>query len=165
MMAAPVCAWIGLGGNLGDCAQRLETALDALAALPQTRLLRRSRLYRSPPWGIVEQPPFVNAVAEIETALTADALLAALLDIERGAGRTRDPARRWGPRELDLDLLLYGDRRIESPGLNVPHPRIGERAFVLVPMAELAPETLVPGQGRVADLLRAIDASGVDAIM
>lgn len=163
-MASPVCAWIGLGGNLGDSAGRLEAALDALAGLPDTRLLRRSRLYRSPPWGIVEQPPFVNAVAEVETALSADELLAALLEIERRAGRTRDPARRWGPRELDLDVLLYGDQRIETSGLSVPHPCLGERAFVLVPMAELAPDLMVPGRGRVADLLAAVDRAGVDAV-
>lgn len=157
-------AWIGLGGNLGDVAARLEAALLALARLPGTRLLRRSRLYRSPPWGIVEQPAFVNAVAELETTLRAPELLSALLEIERAAGRRRDRARRWGPRELDLDLLLYGAGQLDLPGLTVPHPGLHQRAFVLVPLAELAPELIVPGHGRVLDLLARVDSRGVDAL-
>lgn len=157
-------AWIGLGGNLGDVMARLEAALVALDRRPGIRLSRRSRLYRSPPWGIVEQPVFVNAVAELATTLRPSALLSALLEIERDAGRQRDPSRRWGPRELDLDLLLYGAEQLDLPGLTVPHPELHRRAFVLVPLAELAPGLVVPGHGRVADLLLRVDSRGVDAV-
>jgi len=150
--------YVGLGSNLADPRAQVERASRALAALPQTRLVQRSRLYRSAPWGRADQPEFVNAVVALQTELTPRELLEALLKIERAAGRARD-ATRWGPRVLDLDILLFGDRLIDEPGLHVPHPHLHERAFVLLPLAEIAPDLIVPGHGRVDDLARRIDAS------
>jgi len=151
--------YIGLGSNLADPHAQVERALEALSDLPHTRLLRRSRLYRSAPWGRADQPEFVNAVAQVQTEFSARALLDALLAIERGAGRERG-ATRWGPRVLDLDILLYGDQLIDEPGLRVPHPHLHERAFVLLPLAEIAPDLSVPGRGRIAELARQIDPAG-----
>jgi len=160
-----VVACIGLGGNLGDVASTIEDALAALGGLPGTRLLRRSRLYRTPAWGMTAQPDFLNAAAVLATTLSADALLAGLLAIEREAGRDRvTQSERWGPRALDLDLLLYGDTVIAQPGLCVPHPHLHERAFVLVPLAGIAPDALVPGRGRVDALLATVDAQGIVAL-
>jgi 2-amino-4-hydroxy-6-hydroxymethyldihydropteridine diphosphokinase len=158
-----VHACIGLGANLGDPAAALREAFEALARLPATRLLAASRLYRTPAWGRTDQPDYVNAAALLETALDPQALLAALLDIERRAGRVRD-GDRWGPRTLDLDLLLYDDRVIDLPGLRVPHPHLHERAFALVPLAEIAAAEPFPGHGCVGDALAGVDAGGVVAI-
>lgn len=152
-------AFIGLGSNLEDPAAQLDRALAALAARGDLRLDAVSSYYRTAPWGETAQPAFVNAAARLETALSPEALLDVLIAIESAAGRRREL--RWGPRTLDLDLLLYGDARIDEPGLVVPHPRMHLRAFVLVPLAEVAPEAEVPGQGRVDALLAAVDASGV----
>jgi 2-amino-4-hydroxy-6-hydroxymethyldihydropteridine diphosphokinase len=151
-------AYIGLGSNLADPSVQVEAGLRALANLPQTRLVARSRLYRSAPWGRADQPEFVNAAAALETDLSPRKLLNELLAIERASGRERDGTR-WGPRVLDLDILVYGDRRIAEPGLYVPHPHLHERAFALVPLAEIAPELDVPGRGRIAALLAGVDAS------
>lgn len=161
-MSASVRACIGLGGNLGDVAAALRSALAGLDALPDTRLLKASGFHRTPAWGVQEQPDFINAAAVLETGLAPRALLDALLRIERGHGRMRaaDDGR-WGPRTLDLDLLLYGDQVIDEPGLVVPHPHMHARAFVLVPLAEVAPDAVVPGRGRVDVLLAAVDASGI----
>ena len=159
-----VRTYIGLGGNLGDVSATLASAFDALDAMPQTRLFARSSIYRSPAWGMTDQPAFLNAVAALDTALEPAALLAELLRIERAAGRERVGEIRWGPRTLDLDLLLYADAVIERPGLRVPHPHLHERAFVLLPLAEIAPDAIVPGRGRVADLLTAVDADGTEAL-
>lgn len=153
-------AAIGLGGNLGDVAATLHEALHALDALPGTRLARASRLYRTPAWGNTAQPDFVNAAALLETQLDVRDLLDALLDIERRFGREREHGERWGPRTLDLDLLLYGDAVIDEPGLRVPHPHLHERAFALLPLAEIAAELRVPGRGRVGGLLERVDAGG-----
>jgi 2-amino-4-hydroxy-6-hydroxymethyldihydropteridine diphosphokinase len=150
--------YIGLGGNLADPHAQVEAGIRALSKLPKTRLIARSRLYRSAPWGRADQPEFVNAVVQLETALEPRELLDHLLGIERAAGRERDGTR-WGPRVLDLDILVYGERRIAEPGLQVPHPHLPERAFVLVPLAEIAPDLHVPGRGRVADLFAGVDAS------
>ena len=163
--AAGVRACIGLGGNLGDVANTLEHALLALDGLPRTHLLRRSKLYRPPAWGVTAQPDFINAAAVLSTSLSADDLLAGLLRIEREAGRDRGTqCERWGPRALDLDLLLYGDAVIARPGLSVPHPHLHQRAFVLVPLSEIAADAAVPGQGRVDALLAAVDAQGIVAL-
>ncbi|MET0225979.1 MAG: 2-amino-4-hydroxy-6-hydroxymethyldihydropteridine diphosphokinase [Dokdonella sp.] len=150
-------AYVGLGSNLDDPQEQIERALRALADFAQTQLLRSSRRYRTAPWGIAEQPAFVNAVAELETSLLPRALLDALLELERAQGRHRDGAR-WGPRTLDLDLLMYADLQIQLPGLVLPHPRIAERAFVLVPLADLDADLVIPGAGVVRELLARVDA-------
>jgi len=157
-MSAPVLAAIGLGGNLGDAAATLREAMRALDELPGTRLLRASPLYRTPAWGNTAQPDFANAAALVETTLAARELLDALLELERRFGRRREPGAQWGPRTLDLDLLLYGDAVLDEPGLRVPHPHLHERAFALLPLSRIAPDAMVHGRGRVAALLAATDA-------
>jgi len=148
---AAVKAFVGLGANLGEPETQVRRAITALEAIPKTRLLAASSLYRSAPVGVGEQPDFINAVAEIETGLGARALLDELLAIEARFGRRRDfPG---APRTLDLDLLLYGDQVIAELELVVPHPRMHERAFVLAPLAEIASPAIVPGKGAVAALL------------
>jgi 2-amino-4-hydroxy-6-hydroxymethyldihydropteridine diphosphokinase len=151
---------VGLGSNLDDPRVRIADACAALAALPDTRLVRRSSLYRTPPFGPVAQPDFVNAVAALLTRLTANDCLASLKQIEARMGR-ETPTVRWGPRRIDLDLLVYGDVAIAEPGITVPHPGIAERAFVLVPLAEVAPDLLVPRVGRVSMLLGRVDSHAV----
>ena len=136
-MREPVGAFVGLGANLGEARRTVQEAIAALGALPHTRLVRASRLYRSAPVD-AGGPDFFNAVARIETLLSAPELLAVLQQLEQAAGRERPY--RHAPRTLDLDLLLFGDARIASPALTVPHPRLRERAFVLLPLQELAPE-------------------------
>ena len=144
-------AWVGIGANLGDARANVEDALARLARLPGVRLLRASSLYRTAPIAS-SGGDYVNAVAEVDTAIPAHELLAQLHGIEQAHGRER-PYRN-APRTLDLDLLLYGDEVIaDAPALLVPHPRMHERAFVLAPLAELAPGLQIPGRGRVADLL------------
>lgn len=157
-MAETVTACVALGSNLDDPRLQVERGFAALAALPRTRLLARSRLYRTPPWGMLDQPDFINAAARLETSLSPRSLLDALLAIEARAGRVRGV--RNGPRILDLDLLLYGDRIIDEPGFTVPHPRLHGRAFVLLPLADIAADAEVPGQGRVRDLAAQVDATG-----
>ena len=155
-----VRAFVGLGGNVGDVAEAFASAAARMDALPGTQLLRVSRRYRTPAWGVAAQPDFLNAVAMLETNLPARELLDELLAIERAHGRDRMNETRWGPRTLDLDLLLYGDAVIDEAGLRVPHPHLHERAFALLPLAEIAAERRVPGLGRVRDLLDRVDASG-----
>lgn len=150
-------AFIALGSNLGEPRTQVLHGFEAMSRIPRSELLARSRLYRSAPWGVREQPEFVNAVAELETQLGARELLEAMLRIERATGRERGGVR-WGPRLLDLDLLLYGDRVMHETGLTVPHPHLHERAFVLLPLNELAPERDVPGLGPVRELTARIDA-------
>ncbi|MDO1530122.1 2-amino-4-hydroxy-6-hydroxymethyldihydropteridine diphosphokinase [Fulvimonas sp. R45] len=155
-------AYVALGGNLGDPRRRVPAAMDALAALPGTRELARSRLYLTPPWGVLEQPPFVNAAMALDTSLPPHALLDALLAIERDAGRVR--AERNGPRTLDLDLLHMDGVVLRDERLVLPHPRIAERAFVLLPLNDIAPALELPGMGRVDALLARVDASGCEAL-
>lgn len=163
--ADPVPAWVAIGGNQGPVRATLDAAVEAIGELPGTRVRQRSSLYRTPAWGRTDQPDFINGVIALETTLDAPGLLAALLGIERRFGRLRDSeAGRWGPRTLDLDLLLHDDQVLELPGLSLPHPRLHERAFVLVPLAEIAPDLVVPGRGRVDGLLAKVDASGIQAI-
>lgn len=159
-------AAIGLGGNLGDVAASLRSALRSLSTLDGTRLQAVSRFYRTPPWGNTAQPAFVNACAVLETRLSPTRLMSELLAIEAAHGRTRaeDDTDRWGPRTLDLDLLLYDDRVLQSAGLRLPHPHLHERAFVLVPLAEIAPDWVIPGRGRVADCCAALASDGIEAI-
>lgn len=165
-MSASQTAFIGLGSNLGDSAAVLRAALRALDGLPRTRLLRASRLYRTPAWGRVEQPDFLNAVAMLDTALPARELLDAMLEIEREAGRARsaDGSDRWGPRTLDLDLLLYAQATILEPGLQVPHPHLHQRAFALVPLLEIAPQAMIPGIGAAGSALARIAPDEVRAL-
>ncbi len=158
-----VPAYVALGSNLDDPRAQVERALAALGDLPGTRCILRSCLYRSRPFGPVAQPDFVNAVAALLTSLPPAALLAHLQDLETRLGRER-PVVRWGPRRIDLDLLVHGGTRVSQPGLEVPHPGIAERAFVLVPLAELAPDLQVPGAGRVRELLARVDCSDLERL-
>ena len=144
-------AAIGLGANLGDAAGSVRAAIDALVGLPGTALQAVSRFYRTPAWGVTAQPDFINAVAMVDTELDARSLLDALLAIEREHGRVRVDGERWGPRSLDLDLLLYGDAVIDAPGLRVPHPHLHERAFALLPLLEIWPDVAIPGVVSVRD--------------
>jgi 2-amino-4-hydroxy-6-hydroxymethyldihydropteridine diphosphokinase len=161
-----VVACIGLGGNLGDAATTLRAAQERLGGLPGTRLLRASRLYRTPAWGKTQQPDFINAAVLLETLLPARELLTGLLAIEREFGRTRaaDGSDRWGARTLDLDLLLYGDARINQPGLRVPHPHLHERAFALLPLVEIAPDAVIPGHGLASDALATVATDDIEAL-
>jgi 2-amino-4-hydroxy-6-hydroxymethyldihydropteridine diphosphokinase len=154
-------ACIALGSNLGDPRQQVLDAMDALQTLPDSRVLQRSRLYRTPPWGVLDQPDFVNAVVAIDTSLSPHALLDALHAIEQQAGRVR--LERNGPRTLDLDLLHMDGIQINDARLTVPHPRIAERAFVLLPLADVSPE-LQLRDGTVAELLARIDIHGCVAL-
>lgn len=157
-------AWIGLGGNRQDSAELLGRALLQLGAEPDVSVLRRSRLYRSPPWGMSGQADFVNAVAELETSLPPRPLLNLLLSIESRLGRERTGPR-WGPRCIDLDLLTYGDLMLQSDELALPHPRMALRAFVLVPLLELDPDFVIPGAGRAIVCLRKIDPEETAAVV
>lgn len=152
--AVPVTAYIALGGNLGDPIGAQQSALEALDALPGIHLLKVSSYYRTAPVGLAAQPDFINAVASLETTLSAPALLETLLDTERQFGRIRQQLN--GPRTLDLDLLLYGDLACTTPALTLPHPRLHLRAFVLLPLAEIAPDLPLPGRGNVAAWLPAV---------
>ena len=160
-MSKPVRAWVGLGTNLGDAPATLAAAFDALAELPQSVLVARSSLWRSAPIDSTG-PDYVNAVAAMDTGLSPDALLAALLAIEADHGRTR-PYRN-APRTLDLDLLLHGDTVLQTPALTLPHPRLHLRAFVLEPLAELAPELVIPGLGPLAPWRAAVAAQAVSRL-
>lgn len=157
-----VPAYVALGANLEDPEDQVRAGIEELAMLPNTRLAGVSSLYRSAPVGHLEQPDFVNAVARIETALAPRALLDALLAIERRFGRVRAFAN--APRTLDLDIILYDEAQHVEEGLAIPHPRMHERAFVVVPLAELAPDAIVPGRGSVSELLAGIDATSVTKI-
>jgi len=156
---APVTAYVALGANLEDPVVQVRAGLAALATLPHTQLVVQSSLYRTAPVGYADQPDFINAVAAVDTALSPRELLDALLAIELNHGRVRQFAN--APRTLDLDVLLYDDVEVNESGLTIPHPRMHERAFVLAPLAEIAPLCEIPGYGRVSDLLRGLDPRGV----
>ena len=147
-------AVVALGSNIEDPEAQVNRGFEELASLPATELVARSKLYRTAPVGFVDQPDFVNACALIETALGPRQLLDALLGIEKRHGRVREIPN--GPRTLDLDIVLYGEARVDEPGLRIPHPRAHERAFVLVPLVEVWPEALIPGQGSARDCLRRV---------
>lgn len=146
-------AYIALGSNLGDPLATVQAAFAALRTLPETTLVAASSLYRSAPVGLKHQPDFINAVAAVDTALGAEALLEELFAIEARFGRRRDF--HHAPRTLDLDLLLYGSETRSTPRLTLPHPRLHERAFVLLPLLELAPDIAIPGRGPAHDLMAA----------
>jgi 2-amino-4-hydroxy-6-hydroxymethyldihydropteridine diphosphokinase len=151
-------AYIGIGANLGNRYETVARALELLARRPGVEVLQVSTLRETEPVGYADQPRFLNGAAAVETELDPRALLDELLAVESELGRTRDGPR-FGPRTIDLDLLVYGDREVSEPGLTVPHPRLDERAFALEPLAELDPELEIPGRGRVEDLLRGLQSS------
>jgi 2-amino-4-hydroxy-6-hydroxymethyldihydropteridine diphosphokinase len=148
-------AYVGLGANLGRREETIRRALELLEQAPGVDVVEVSELRETEPVGVVDQPFFLNGAAALETSLPARELLDLLLEIERTLGRVR--AERWGPRLIDLDLLLYGAETIDEPGLRVPHPRLHERRFALEPLAELDPEVAIPGYGRVSALLAGVD--------
>jgi 2-amino-4-hydroxy-6-hydroxymethyldihydropteridine diphosphokinase len=151
-------AYIGVGANLGDREQTIRSALALLADRPDITLAGVSRLRETAPWGDADQPRFLNGAAALDTSSSARELLDALLAVEKELGRTRG-GRRYGPRTIDLDLLLFDDVQLVERGLVVPHPRLHERLFALEPLAELDPELVVPGQGRLVDLIAALHSS------
>ena len=157
-----ITAFVALGANLDGPAAHVTQALDELDRLPDSRVVRRSSLYRTSPVGYLDQPDFINAVAQLDTGLAPEPLLDALQALEQRHGRQRSTPN--APRTLDLDLLLYGDRTAGNARLTLPHPRLHERAFVLMPLAEIAPEVDGPGRGRVKDLLEKVDRSGVEKL-
>jgi 2-amino-4-hydroxy-6-hydroxymethyldihydropteridine diphosphokinase len=156
-------ALIALGGNVGDVRATFKKAITNICGMTQASLLARSCDYSTPPWGEEQQADFINACIEIETSLDPHALLFTLQKIEAKFGRDRAHERRWGPRTLDLDLLAYDDVTMQTPELTLPHPRLFERAFVLVPLAEMAPERLIAGR-KVASALAQLSAQGIERL-
>jgi len=153
-------AWLGLGSNQQNPVARLREALDHLGMLEATEVIATSSFYQTPPWGDTQQDDFINAVTQLETGLAPADLLSGVKAIEHRMGRVRS-ARRWGPRVIDIDLLLYGDEQLNLDALEVPHPRMHERAFVLVPLAELNASLVIPGRGIVGVLLQNLDRGGI----
>lgn len=156
-------ALVGLGGNVGKVRTTLDRAVAAFCDGTEVRLLAQSSDYATPPWGVVDQPPFVNRCIAVETVLAPRALLDRALAVERTLGRDRSREQRWGPRAIDLDLLAYDDGAIAEPGLTLPHPRLFERAFVLVPLAEIVPDRIIAGV-RVRDALAGLDTRGIERL-
>ena len=156
-------ALLGLGGNIGDARKTIERAVKLLCDEPDVHLLARSSDYRTPPWGVMDQAPFVNACIAVDTSLSPLNLLARMQAVEAALGRKRAAERRWGPRLIDIDLLAYDDITSNSPDLILPHPRMFARAFVLVPLAEIAPERTISGQ-RVRDALARVDSAGIERL-
>jgi 2-amino-4-hydroxy-6-hydroxymethyldihydropteridine diphosphokinase len=156
-------ALLAFGGNVGDVRDTLERAIAAFCNGTAIRLTARSSDYLTPPWGVVDQPRFVNLCIAVETGLTPQALLAHAQAVERAFGRNRARERRWGPRPLDIDILAYDDIALDEPGLTLPHPRMFERAFVLVPLAEIASDRTIAGR-RVRDALAGLDTSGIEKL-
>lgn len=154
---------IALGGNVGDVRSTFERAIAEICRRAQSTLAARSSDYLTPPWGETQQPPFINACIAIETQLDPHALLAALHEVERMFGRDRAHESRWGPRTLDLDLIAYDDVAIDTPELTLPHPRLFERGFVLVPLAEIAPERLIGGR-RIEEALAHVPCNGIERL-
>ncbi len=156
-------ALIALGGNVGDVRATFPKAISNILGMTQATLLARSSDYRTPPWGEQAQDPFINACVEVETSLDPHALLFALHKIEKRFGRDRAKEQRWGPRTLDLDLLAYDDAVINQPDLTLPHPRLFERAFVLVPLAEIAPDRVIAGRSAAAALAQ-LSTEGIERL-
>jgi 2-amino-4-hydroxy-6-hydroxymethyldihydropteridine diphosphokinase len=154
---------IALGGNVGDVRATFAKAIAHICGMAQAALLARSSDYATPPWGEQDQARFINACIEIETSLDPHALLFTLHKIEQKFGRDRAKEQRWGPRSLDLDLIAYDDVRVDKPELTLPHPRLFERAFVLVPLAEIAPDRMIAGR-RVRDALAKLSADGIERL-
>ena len=156
-------ALIALGGNVGDVRETLDRAIAALCDGTKVRLAARSSDYRTLPWGVTDQPPFVNCAIMAATELSPQALLARAQAVERDFGRDRAREQRWGPRTLDIDLIAYDDIALNTPELTLPHPRLFERAFVLVPLAEIVPERRITGI-RVKDALAKVDQAGIEKL-
>ena len=156
-------ALIALGGNVGDVPTTFDRALAMLCDGDAVRLVARSSDYATPPWGVTDQPPFVNCCISVETRLTPHALLARAQDTERAFGRDRANERRWGPRTLDIDLIAYEGVTMDEPDLTLPHPRLFERAFVLIPLIEIAPDRVIGGI-RLTDALGKVDAAGIERL-
>jgi 2-amino-4-hydroxy-6-hydroxymethyldihydropteridine diphosphokinase len=156
-------ALIALGGNVGDVHKTLAQAIELLCQDGAVAICARSSDYRTPPWGDEDQPPFVNACISVTTGLMPQALLERAHAVERALGRNRERERRWGPRTIDIDILAYDDLVLNEPDLILPHPRMFERAFVLVPLAEIAGDRMIAGV-RVREALARIDASGIERL-
>lgn len=156
-------AFLALGGNVGDVRNTFAAAIAMLCQDDAVQLAARSSDYRTPPWGVTEQPPFVNAVIAVTTTLSPHALLARAQACERVLGRDRGRERHWGPRRIDIDLLAYDDMTLHDPDLTLPHPRLLERSFVLVPLAEIAPDRIIAGI-HVRDALARVDTTGVERL-
>jgi 2-amino-4-hydroxy-6-hydroxymethyldihydropteridine diphosphokinase len=163
MRQPPAEALLALGGNVGDVRATFERAIAMLCENATVRLVTRSSDYRTPPWGVTDQPAFINAVIIVATSLDPHALLQRAQDIERALGRNRANEPRWGPRPIDIDILAYDDVTLREPDLTLPHPRLFERAFVLVPLAEIAFDRLVAGR-RVGDALAALELRGIEKL-
>lgn len=157
-------AFVALGGNVGAVLATFDSALAALDRTPGLRLTRCSRRYRTPPWGPVPQPAYLNAVAEFSSNLDPMALLDVLLACEALHGRRRGDETRWGPRTLDLDLLALGATTLDHPRLTLPHPRLATRGFVLLPWAEIAADWAIPGHGTVGECVLRVDCTGIEAL-
>ncbi|MEZ4784041.1 MAG: 2-amino-4-hydroxy-6-hydroxymethyldihydropteridine diphosphokinase [Candidatus Kapaibacterium sp.] len=156
----PILAWLGLGANLGDRAATIRRSLEAIGSLPETTLTQVSSLYLTPPLGPPDQPEYINCVAQIETTLPPLQLLQKLKAVEKSLGRKE--RERWREREIDIDILFYGDKIVQQESLQIPHPELQNRPFVLVPLAEITPELLHPIlKKKVAELLLLIDVEGV----
>jgi 2-amino-4-hydroxy-6-hydroxymethyldihydropteridine diphosphokinase len=153
-------AWLALGGNVGDSRALLGRAVALLCDGSEVRLTARSSDYRTPPWGVTEQPSFINLCIAVETSLGPGALLARAQEVERVLGRDREREKRWGPRSVDIDIIAYDDLTLDDGDLILPHPRLFERAFVLAPLAEIAPDKEIAGK-RVSEGLNAVDTSGI----
>jgi len=156
-------ALLALGGNLGDVRTTLDRAIAMLCEGADVRLTARSSDYATPPWGVEDQPRFVNLCIAVETSLTPQALLARAQAVERALGRSRGAERRWGPRTIDIDILAYDDLSLDEPDLTLPHRRMFERAFVLVPLAEIAPERVIAGR-QVKAALAGLDTRGIERL-
>ena len=156
-------ALVGLGGNIGDVRATLDRAVAAFCDGTDVRLVAPSSDYATPPWGVLDQPPFVNRCIVVDTVLTPRALLDRALMVERSLGRDRTREQRWGPRAVDLDLLAYDDVVVAEPGLTLPHPRLFERAFVLVPLVEIVPDRVIAGT-RIRDALARLDTRGIERL-
>jgi 2-amino-4-hydroxy-6-hydroxymethyldihydropteridine diphosphokinase len=156
-------ALLGFGGNVGDVRATLKEAVALFADGKGVILRARSSDYVTPPWGVTDQPPFINLAIQVETALPPRALLERALEVERALGRDRARETRWGPRTIDIDLIAYDDLAIDEHDLILPHPRLFERAFVLVPLAEIVPDRLIAGR-KIKDALAAIDVAGIEKL-
>ncbi|MBS0248111.1 MAG: 2-amino-4-hydroxy-6-hydroxymethyldihydropteridine diphosphokinase [Proteobacteria bacterium] len=156
-------AYLALGGNVGDSRATLDRAVLALSDTAGVHLFARSSDYRTPPWGVTDQPPFINLCLVIDTTLSPRELLACIHEIERSLGRDRAQEERWGPRTVDIDILAYDDLTLDEPGLILPHPRLYERAFVLMPLAEIAGDAEIAGQTPRAALAR-LDTTGIERL-